>query len=67
MIHPLADGILEPAAVFLVAELVMGRRSIDRNATTAYKTVGMALYDLCVAQAFYRAACQRGVGRDIEV
>ena len=67
VIQPLAEGILEPADVFHVAELVIGRRSIDRHATTAYKTVGMALYDLCVAQAFYRAACQRGVGRDIEL
>ena len=67
VIGPVAEGILEPADVFHVAELATGRRSLERSETTAYKTVGMALYDLCAAQAFYRAACERAAGRDIEL
>ena len=62
VIRPLESGALRPADVFHIAELVAGRRTVDVNRTTAFKSVGMALYDLYVAAAFYEHAVANGVG-----
>jgi ornithine cyclodeaminase/alanine dehydrogenase-like protein (mu-crystallin family) len=65
VIGPVERGILKATDVFCIGQLVTGRRSVDVQATTAYKTVGMALYDLVAAQMVYSAAKLRGIGREI--
>lgn len=65
VIQPIAHGILCKADVFHIADLVTGQRRVDDAGTTAYKSVGMALYDVYVAQAFYEAALHNNIGRDI--
>jgi len=67
VLRPLAKGILTPESVYWIGDLISGRRPIDVNRTTAYKSVGMALYDLYAAQAFYEAATRRGVGQEISL
>jgi len=64
-VHPVAQGILSDADLFTIGELVAGTRTLDVTGTTAYKSAGMALYDLYVAQALYAAARQRNVGQEI--
>jgi ornithine cyclodeaminase/alanine dehydrogenase-like protein (mu-crystallin family) len=66
VIHPLESGALRQADVFHIAELVTGRRTIDVNRTTVFKSVGMALYDLYVAAAFYECAVANGVGARLD-
>jgi ornithine cyclodeaminase len=65
VINALQRGLLEESNVFSIAECVTGRRRLDIARTTAYKTVGAAVYDLFVARAFYAAAQSQGIGREI--
>ena len=58
-------GALGAADLFTIGELAAGRRSVDVTRTTAYKSAGMALYDLYVAKALYEAARRRGVGQEV--
>lgn len=67
VIGPVERGVLNARDVFSIGQLVTGRRSVDVHATTAYKSVGMALYDLIAAQVAYSAAKVRGIGREIEL
>ena len=64
-VRPVAQGILSDADVFTIGELVSGNRTLDPTGTTVYKSAGMALYDLYVAQALYEAARRRRVGQEI--
>lgn len=65
VINPLRTGLLRKEDVFSIGECVMGKRAVDVSRTTAYKSVGAAMFDLFVAEAFYRAATARGVGVDV--
>jgi ornithine cyclodeaminase len=65
VINPVRAGVLREADVYSIGECVLGKRVIDASRTTAYKTVGAAMYDLFVAEAFYRAAKSRGVGLEV--
>lgn len=65
VINALRAGLLQETDVFSIAECVLGKRAVDTSRTTAYKTVGAAMYDLFVAEAFYRAAKDRGVGVEV--
>jgi ornithine cyclodeaminase/alanine dehydrogenase-like protein (mu-crystallin family) len=63
-IRAVEHGSLRDTDLFTIGELVAGRRSVDVARTTAYKSAGMALYDLYVARALYEAARRRGVGQE---
>jgi ornithine cyclodeaminase len=62
LIAPLAAGLLRPEDIIHLAELVVGTRSVDIRGTTAVKSVGMALYDLYAAEAFFVAASRTSRG-----
>jgi ornithine cyclodeaminase/alanine dehydrogenase-like protein (mu-crystallin family) len=64
-IRPVQKGILKETDLFTIGQLVTGRRTVDKSRTTVYKSVGMALYDLFVAQALYQAAKGRNIGQEI--
>jgi len=66
VLRPLQSGALQPADVFHIAELVTGRRTIDVNRATAFKSVGSALYDLYAAAALYEHAAASGVGAYVD-
>jgi ornithine cyclodeaminase len=65
IVNVLARNILGETDIFPLAELVLGRRSVNVNRTTAYKTAGSALFDLFAAQALYERARRRGIGGKI--
>jgi len=65
VINPVKAGLLRDSDVFFIGECVTGKRVVDTSRTTAYKSVGAAMYDLFVAEAFYRAAKTRGVGTEV--
>jgi ornithine cyclodeaminase/alanine dehydrogenase-like protein (mu-crystallin family) len=67
VINPMRAGILRPADICHIADLVAGRRSIDVEQTTAFKGVGLAIYDLFVAQTLYREALRANVGQHVEL
>jgi ornithine cyclodeaminase len=64
-VRPVELGILKDADVFTIGELAAGRRTLDVSRTTAYKSAGMALFDLFVARALYESARRRGVGQEL--
>lgn len=64
-VRPVEQGILREADVSTIGELASGRRTLDVTRTTAYKSAGMALYDLYVAKALHEAARRRGVGQEV--
>jgi ornithine cyclodeaminase/alanine dehydrogenase-like protein (mu-crystallin family) len=65
VIRATAANLLSPQNIFHLCELVCGRRVLNVEATTAFKSVGLALYDLYVAGAIYDAAMKSGLGREI--
>lgn len=67
VIRPVEKGVLKETDIFSIGELVTGQRAVDTNRTTAYKSAGMALFDLFVAQALYRAAKHQSMGREINL
>jgi ornithine cyclodeaminase/alanine dehydrogenase-like protein (mu-crystallin family) len=64
-VRSVAQHLLTDADIFPIGELVAGRRRLEVTRTTAYKSAGMALYDLYVAQAVYAAARRRNVGQQL--
>jgi ornithine cyclodeaminase/alanine dehydrogenase-like protein (mu-crystallin family) len=67
VINPLRQGVLADNEVFSIAECVTGQRTVDTARTTAYKSVGAALFDLYVAEALYRTAKSRGRGYTVKL
>jgi ornithine cyclodeaminase/alanine dehydrogenase-like protein (mu-crystallin family) len=66
-IRPVEQGILTERDLFPIGKLVTGERAVDPTRTTAYKSTGMALFDLFVARALYEAADRHGVGLEIRL
>lgn len=66
IINPVQQGIISPEHVYTLGKLLTGKRTIDVNQTTVFKSAGMALFDLYVAQAMYAVAITRGVGTTVE-
>ncbi len=66
VLRPLESGVLRSADIFHIGELVTGSRTIDVDRATAFKSVGMALYDLYVAAAFYEHAVASNIGTQVD-
>jgi ornithine cyclodeaminase/alanine dehydrogenase-like protein (mu-crystallin family) len=62
---PIGKGIVADENVFTIGRVISGERPIDVNRTTAFKSVGMALYDLHVARALYDEARRRHLGCEV--
>lgn len=65
VIRSLAQGAVSSADVVYIGDVITARRRIDLTRTTAYKTVGLSLYDLDVAHALYLEARRREIGHPI--
>jgi ornithine cyclodeaminase len=64
-VHALAQGLLAESDLFTIGAVIAGKRRVHAGGTTAYKSAGMALYDLYVAQALYAAARRGAVGQEV--
>jgi ornithine cyclodeaminase/alanine dehydrogenase-like protein (mu-crystallin family) len=62
---PVSRGVLKPEDIVPIGEVICGRRAIDTGRSTAFKSVGMALFDLYVAALFVEAARTRGIGQEV--
>lgn len=67
ILNVIAGGILKPADIFPVVDLVLGRRALDVHRTTAYKTAGNALFDLAVAEMLVARARRDQVGVEVSL
>lgn len=66
LIEPLSLGLLREENIIHIADLVVGKRSVDTERTTVFKSVGMALYDLYAARAFFAEAQRLGRGTPLD-
>ena len=66
IINPVRGNMLSADNVYTIGKLLTGKRAIDVNRTTVYKSAGMALFDLYVAQAMYVSALSQGIGTSVE-
>ncbi len=66
--QPLESGLLDMSRVKLMHELLAS--SVDSEEltkkTTYFKSVGMGLFDLCVAEQLVRYATDKGIGQNIK-
>jgi ornithine cyclodeaminase len=62
LIGPISSGVLREADIVHIAEVVSGKRAVDTQRTTVFKSVGTALYDLYAAQTFLHHAQRLGRG-----
>ena len=66
--QPLADGLLREDQVKYIGDWLMkDQRPLPQSGETTYfKSVGMGLLDLNVAQLIYNKALETGVGQKVE-
>jgi ornithine cyclodeaminase/alanine dehydrogenase-like protein (mu-crystallin family) len=63
--NTLSNGLIREENIIHLADLVTGRHRLDRERTTAFKSVGMALYDLYAASVFLDEALKRNLGIEL--
>jgi ornithine cyclodeaminase/alanine dehydrogenase-like protein (mu-crystallin family) len=66
-IHCVEKGYIKPEDIFSIGKLINGERKLNSSAGTVYKTSGMALFDLFVAQYMYEVAKQKKAGISIHL
>ena len=66
-INAVESGWVAPEQVFTIGKLITGERKVDVTKTTAYKSAGMALYDLYTAQALYLKALENKIGTMVDL
>ena len=62
---PLESGLLAADRTFRLGQLMNGDTRLDEHGTTLFKSVGMALCDLMVAEMIHRRALAADVGTEI--
>ncbi len=67
IINPVKKGIIETENVFTLGKLITGERKINVEDTTVYKSAGMALYDLFLAEALYEKALEKNAGTYVDL
>lgn len=65
-INPVKKNILKETDLYTLGKLITKEQHVDVHGNTAYKSAGMAVYDLFVAQAMYEKAMQLGIGVQVE-
>lgn len=66
-ILPVQKKIIEESNVFTIGKLINKTRQINVHETTAYKSAGMALFDLYVGQTMYEKAIEKNIGTIIQL
>jgi ornithine cyclodeaminase/alanine dehydrogenase-like protein (mu-crystallin family) len=65
-INPVKKNILKETDLYTLGKLITKEQRVDVRNNTTYKSAGMAVYDLFVAQAIYEKAIQLGQGVQVE-
>jgi ornithine cyclodeaminase len=66
IINPIKNGWIREENVFTIGELMLGKRKLDVSRTTVFKSAGMALFDLYVAQLAYEEAMRIKAGTKVD-
>ena len=62
LIYPLAQGLIEPDAVQKISTYIRSEPKPTLGNTIVFKSTGMALFDVVVANTIYQKAMDKGVG-----
>lgn len=67
VLYPLEQKWIAPNQVHTLGSLIKagGAGDLERNKTTFFKSVGMALFDLAAAQAIYEKAVKKKIGQEL--
>jgi len=65
IINPLNNGLISEENVYTIGKLVMGERKLNTAKTTVFKSAGMALFDLYVAQLAFEEAINKKIGTTV--
>ena len=67
LVHPTERGVLQWSQIRDLADVIVGRIHARTNPSdvTLFKSLGIALEDVAVGMAVYRAARERGAGREV--
>ena len=66
IIHPLERGLVKKSQIRMLSDAINGKLHVDKNLTSVYKSVGMALFDLFTAHYLYKKALADGLGQEVE-
>jgi len=67
IIVPLKNNWLRQEQIMTLGRFLIDDKSLDevKGSTTLFKSVGMALFDVCASQLIYEKAIQKGLGQEI--
>ena len=65
-INPVKKNILKETDLLTLGKVLIGEQKVNVQDTLVYKSTGMAVYDLFVAQAIYEQAKQSNVGAQVD-
>ena len=67
IIVPLQNNWLRKEQIMTLGRFLIDDKSLDevKGSTTLFKSVGMALFDVCASQLIYEKAIQKGLGQEI--
>lgn len=65
-INPVRNGLLHEGDIVTIGKLITSKATVDVNKLAVYKSAGMAIFDLFVAQAMYEQAMKMNIGTTIE-
>ena len=61
-INPVKNKILKESDIYTIGKILTKEQTVDVHQTTVYKSAGMAVFDLFVAQAMYEKAIKSKIG-----
>jgi ornithine cyclodeaminase/alanine dehydrogenase-like protein (mu-crystallin family) len=67
VIHAVDTGLLEATDIFSLGQWVTGQRVVEPGRTSVFKSVGMALSDLFVAEMLLKTARTAGLGVEVSL
>jgi ornithine cyclodeaminase/alanine dehydrogenase-like protein (mu-crystallin family) len=67
LIYPLKEGLIGEEKIVTLGKLINQSIKPSMQTTNFFKSVGMALFDLLVAEKIYRLAKSQGVGIEIDI
>lgn len=66
IINPINKALIKDNDILSIAEIITGNKKVDLNTPRIFKSVGMALFDLCASKQVYEAALQNNLGHKLE-
>ncbi|MFC2119205.1 ornithine cyclodeaminase family protein [Bacteroidota bacterium] len=67
LIDPLNNNWFNKEKIYTAGKLLSGEIKLSENKTRIFKSVGMALFDLVVADLIYKKAIEKGIGTSVEI